>query len=83
MRKHALDNYETGGWDFLVECWEDADIEEAIGTATTLADALAAIAADLGVVDSVREEHRMEAALGAGDPIAEAMADYRFERDKT
>ena len=29
IRKHALEHYSTGGWDILVECWEDHDIYEA------------------------------------------------------
>ena len=30
IKTHARENYETGGWDFLVECYEDSDIEEMI-----------------------------------------------------
>ena len=26
VRRHALDNYERDGWDYLVECWDDGDI---------------------------------------------------------
>ena len=28
VREHALRNYETGGWDYVVEAWEDGDILE-------------------------------------------------------
>ena len=31
VRAHAIANYNKGGWDFLVECWEDSDIEALIG----------------------------------------------------
>ena len=30
VRAHALKNYEKDGWDFVVECWSDKEIEECI-----------------------------------------------------
>ena len=30
IRQHALRNYETDGWDYLVECWSDAEILEKV-----------------------------------------------------
>lgn len=41
VKKHALANYETDGWDILVECYEDSYIEELIGDAKTVEDAIA------------------------------------------
>lgn len=35
VRSHAVANYNKDGWDFLVECWEDSQIEEQIGNART------------------------------------------------
>jgi len=54
VRKHALNNYNNDGWDYLVECWEDGDILEQISdkNATTPA---AAIAACLAVVKPQNE----------------------------
>jgi hypothetical protein len=54
VRKHALNNYNDDGWDYLVECWEDGDILEQISdkNATTPA---AAIAACLAVVKPQNE----------------------------
>jgi hypothetical protein len=26
IKVHALDNYEAGGWDVIVECWTDEQI---------------------------------------------------------
>ena len=26
VKAHSIDNYEKGGWDVLVECWNDEDI---------------------------------------------------------
>jgi len=28
IRGYALSHYETGGWDYVVEAWEDGDILE-------------------------------------------------------
>jgi hypothetical protein len=56
VRKHASANYERGGWDFLVECWEDEQIAEAIGTARTAAGAIRNVAGDLGLLDERRRE---------------------------
>ena len=33
VRRHAEQHYEEDGWDFLVECWSDAEIAEEIGDA--------------------------------------------------
>lgn len=30
VKAHAAANYNKGGWDIIVECWDDADIEEKI-----------------------------------------------------
>ncbi len=57
VRKHALNNYNNDGWDYLVECWEDGDILEQISdkNATTPA---AAIAACLAVVKPQNERRQ-------------------------
>ena len=40
VRDYANRNYNQDGWDFLVECWEDADIAEHIGDAADLESAI-------------------------------------------
>jgi|ETNvirome_6_1000_1030641.scaffolds.fasta_scaffold10799_2 hypothetical protein len=30
VRAHAYKNYDKDGWDFVVECWSDKEIEEKI-----------------------------------------------------
>jgi hypothetical protein len=30
VKAHAIENYEKDGWDFIVECWSDEEIAEAI-----------------------------------------------------
>jgi len=46
IKDHALDHYEDGGWDVVVECWGDAEIADTIveAGAITVADALEAFA---------------------------------------
>lgn len=62
VKAHALANYETGGWDFVVECWDDAEIAEALAEAgaTTEAEAIAAVAETAGLLDERRQEVRAE-----------------------
>jgi hypothetical protein len=30
VRNHALQTYESDGWDYVVECWSDGDILECL-----------------------------------------------------
>jgi hypothetical protein len=41
VRHHALANYNSDGWDFIVECYEDADILKVIDDAQTVDAAIA------------------------------------------
>ena len=45
VRKHALENYGKDGWDIVVECYEDADIQRVIkdAEATCSIDAITAV----------------------------------------
>jgi len=40
VKAHAAENYERGGWDYVVETMDDADIAEEIGKATTVSGAI-------------------------------------------
>lgn len=40
IKAHALANYEAGGWDVVVECFDDAEIAATIGGAQTEAEAI-------------------------------------------
>lgn len=44
LKKHALENYEKGGWDVIVECYSDEEIAVDLrdAKATTLEEAIAA-----------------------------------------
>jgi len=56
VRDHAQENYEAGGWDILVECWDNSDIAEQIEGATTEAEAIAECAYILNLLDENRRE---------------------------
>ncbi len=49
IKAHALTNYEAGGWDVVVECFDDEEIEEIVGEAKTEAQALDAFENIVGV----------------------------------
>lgn len=56
VKAHALAHYEEDGWDFVVECYEDADILEAIGNAETEAAAIEAVKRGCSLQDERRRE---------------------------
>lgn len=56
VREHAQKHYEEGGWDYVVECYEDADILEEIGDARTPAQAIA----NVKRIVNLRDERRRE-----------------------
>lgn len=58
VRNHALANYNSNGWDYLVECWEDGDILEVIEGATTAKQAIAKTKKALAPLAEMRDEVR-------------------------
>jgi hypothetical protein len=36
VKEHAQEHYDEGGWDVIVECWEDVDIAKVITESTLL-----------------------------------------------
>lgn len=42
VQKHAVENYEKNGWDYIVECWTRNDIETELAIAN-ITDVLEAI----------------------------------------
>lgn len=58
IRAHALENYETGGWDMIYECYEDSEIQRVLEeeNLTTLESAVAYIGKNIaGVYDERRK----------------------------
>jgi hypothetical protein len=65
VKKHAVEHYNEGGWDVVVECYEDADIDRAIADATTVDGAIRNVARTVGIFDERRSE---AVSLGGGCP---------------
>jgi hypothetical protein len=59
VQRHALDHYNQGGWDYIVECYSDAELAETIGPRVrTLDGAIAKVARETGI--HVRAEVRRD-----------------------
>lgn len=56
LRAYAIEHYEEGGWDFLVECWEDSEIIEELGDIDTFEAARDHMAKVLKTVDDYRKD---------------------------
>lgn len=56
VKAHALAHYEEGGWDFVVEAYEDRELDEAIRNAgwKTGAQAIKGMADVVAVLDDRR-----------------------------
>lgn len=75
VRDFAVANYGQDGWDFVVECWSDADIAEAIGKARTAKAAIAKVKAAIAPLAERRDEIMAEADCGA-ESAANTEADF-------
>ena len=60
VRDHAVANYEKDGWDFLVECWSNEEIAEAIDGARTLDGAIKKAKRAVSGLDERRSEVQAE-----------------------
>lgn len=49
VRDHALEHYEDGGWDVIIECYSDEEIAEEIGKARTPKGAIAKFAIPVSI----------------------------------
>ncbi len=58
VREHALKNYNTAGWDFVVECWSDADISAAFGDAAAEDQAISRVKACVSPLAEYRDDIR-------------------------
>jgi carbamoylphosphate synthase large subunit len=56
VKAHAVANYETGGWDYLVECYSDTEVAELIGGARTVKGAIKKVAKVMGIKNDYRED---------------------------
>ena len=56
VREHARKNYNSGGWDYVLESFDDADLIEAIGDAQTIEAAIAKVGRIVALHNEKREE---------------------------
>lgn len=56
VKAHALANYEKGGWDIIVECWDDADILEQVGRCKSVKQAIRTVGAFAKALGGHRDE---------------------------
>lgn len=63
LKAHAVAHYNEGGWDNLVECYSDGEIDGDLTAAkiTTLPEAIAYYADILGAHDEIRQDIEGEA----------------------
>ena len=58
VKRHADDNYESDGWDYVVECYSDAEIAEVIehAGAQDCAEAIDVLHCEVKTRDDYRKE---------------------------
>jgi len=56
IKAHALSNYETGGWDYIVESFEDSEIATEIEGCKTYKEALKKMKRLATVLDDRRKD---------------------------
>jgi hypothetical protein len=61
IKAHATANYNSGGWDYLVECYTDNDILLLTAECMTIADAIAKLGRIMSIMDERRREIQSEA----------------------
>lgn len=74
VKAHALANYESDGWDFVIETQEDSDLAAIIGDATTEEEAIARVGATFKTLDDYRDD-----IIGAGGGYDEPGEAYEPE----
>ncbi len=56
VKRHAREHYNEGGWDSIVECYDDDDIARDIGDATTVESAIHNVGVLCGMWDDKRQD---------------------------
>lgn len=56
VKAHALDHYDTGGWDTIIEAFDDAELWEVIAGAADLSAAIKRARAEVGLLDERRRD---------------------------
>jgi hypothetical protein len=63
VRKYALEHYEEGGWDYIVECYDDKDLDELLKNCTSVEDAIRLARTAVGYIHEQRREAWAEGGL--------------------
>lgn len=61
VRDHAVRNYNKGGWDYVVECYSDEEIEREAHGAKTPREAIRRIGAIVRTINDYRKDIQAEA----------------------
>ena len=61
VKKHANANYDKDGWDYIVECFTDAELGELIGNADTPNEAIRRVSRTAKLYNERRREIQAEA----------------------
>lgn len=56
VRKHAEENYEKDGWDYVVECFSDEELAEDIKDCITAEEAIKAVGYWVKILDDRRQD---------------------------
>lgn len=56
VKVYAQLHYNTGGWDYCIECMDDAEIARIIGTATGKREALSKVNKIVKIMDDKRKD---------------------------
>ncbi len=65
IKAHALTHYEDGGWDVIVECWDDSEIAEVLEEHGSHSEATALKAFDFMI--DVWSERQADARICGGE----------------
>jgi len=65
VRRYAEQHYNDGGWDVVVECYDDADIAEVIGNVRSLDAAVKRFAP---LID-IWSERQADARISSGEEV--------------
>ena len=61
VRAHAVEHYNEDGWDFLVECWEDWEIQAIVKGCRSEGQAIRKVRKQVRVLSDHRAEERASA----------------------
>ena len=56
VKSHAYENYENGGWDYVIECLTNDDIARIIGKRRSVRGAIAAVKTHADAYGESRQE---------------------------